>query len=75
MPASQLVRTYWMLNSSKGARDVSKMRMRKRVMRESQKSEDRRRRVQHPADWMKRENQGMTSRTRGSRKVKRKEAR
>ena len=44
-------------------------------MRESQKSEDRRRLVQQPADWMKRENQGMTRRTRGRAKVKRKEAR
>ena len=51
------------------------MRMRKRQMSESQKSEERRRRVQHPAAWMSRANQGITSRMTGSRKVRTKEAR
>ena len=50
------------------------MRMRKRVMRESQKSDDLSRLVQHPALWMKRANQGMMRRTTGNTKVRMKEA-
>ena len=44
----QVVRMWWKLKSSKGAREASKKRTMKRVMRESQNSEERSRRVQQP---------------------------
>ena len=51
------------------------MRMRNRVINDNQKSEERRRRVQHPADWIKRANQGMIRRTTGRTKVNKNDAR
>ena len=62
-----------MLNSSKGAREASKKRMRNSVMMESQRSYLLSFRVQQAADWTSRAHHGINSRTTGATKVRRKE--
>jgi hypothetical protein len=58
-----------MLNSSNGALLASKIRIRKRVMTDSQRSVERSLRVQQAALWTRRAHQGINRRTTGTTKV------